>query len=1031
MQIKVWSVLLCLALIFQADGVSGGDSPNLFSNNIDFEIINSSFTDDLISAVRERKDPLLARDYRKQMVWVDSVFNSQTFEQRLGQLFMVAAYSNRDSKHRDGIAKLIKEQNLGGLIFFQGGPVRQAHLTNYYQSISETPLFIAMDAEWGLNMRLDSVITFPKAMTLGALPDEKLIYDMGEEIARQFTELGMHINFAPVVDVNSNPNNPVIGFRAFGEEKRLVTKKSMAYMKGLQENGVIANAKHFPGHGDTESDSHYTLPVIRHSESRIMDIDLYPYRELIEEDLMSVMIAHLHIPSLDSEKNKATTLSKYVVTDLLKDKMNFKGLIFTDALNMKGVSSFYKPGEVDLLALQAGNDILLYSEDVPKAKALIIEAIAEGKISQDEIDSRVIKVLKAKYWAGLNKPSRINVDGLIDRLNTKNTSLLVEKLYAKAITITSNKDNFLPLRNLDILNIASLTIGGDGQIFQERLDKYAKVAHFNISKGSDGNSIKEIKDKLAPYNTVIVGLMGLTNSPSRGFGINQSDINFLKELSKEKSVIVTLFGNAYASKNLNGLPHNILTFENNEFTQRLVPEIIFGGRAARGMMPVSVSDNIKVGSGGYLEGLGKFSYSYPESQGMSSAVLAEIDLIMEAGIRMKATPGGVVLVAKNGQVVFEKAYGHHDYNKSQEVSTNTVYDLASITKVLATTQAVMFLVSRDVIDMDKPISRYLPELKQTNKGGLLLRDIMAHEAGLVSFIPYYVNTLASGMWKNEYYKAAAMDDYGTAIAHNMYGKQSLRDSIWNWTIKSDLRKLDPNKRKYSYVYSDLTMYLMQAVVERMTNQPLDEFMDQNFYTPLGLHTLTFNPLKRMSLENIAPTEDDVAFRKGLVRGYVHDPGAAMYGGVAGHAGLFGTANDLAVMMQLMLNGGKYGDVNLLDDKTIKEFTKRQSNQSRRGWGWDKPEPEKGKGGSAGVLASKSTYGHTGFTGTAVWADPENDLVYVFLSNRVNPDASNNILLKEGIRTEVQDVVYRSMIKPDRSARLGNNKNMFSEHFLGY
>lgn len=1017
MRIKVWSALLGLALIFQADGILGWDLPSIFNNAKDIETESSGSERDSLKFNLERKDPLKARDYRRQMAWVDSVFNSQTFEQRLGQLFMVAAYSNRDAKHREEITKLIKEQSLGGLIFFQGGPVRQANLTNYYQSISDVPLFIAMDAEWGINMRLDSVITFPKAMTLGALPDEELIYDMGKEIARQFTELGMHINFAPVVDVNSNPANPVIGYRAFGEEKRLVTRKSMAYMKGLQEHGVIANAKHFPGHGDTESDSHYTLPVIKHSQGRILDIDLYPYRELIDENLMSVMVAHLHIPSLDSEKNKATTLSKYVVTDLLKDQMNFEGLVFTDALNMKGVSSYYKPGEVDLLALQAGNDILLYSEDVPKAKELIMQAISEGKISREEIDSRVTKVLKAKYWAGLNERSKIKIDGLIERLNTKQTALLVERLYSKSIIVTSNKNNFLPLRNLDLLNIASLTIGGDGKEFQNKIDKYAKVDHFSIDKGANSNSIKEINDKLAKYNTVIVGLMGLTNSPSKGFGINQSDINFIKELGREKSVIVTLFGNAYASKSLNGLPHNILTFENNEFTQRLVPEIIFGGRNAHGMMPVSISEHIKVGSGGYLEGLGKLSYSYPESQGMNSDVLAEIDQIMEAGIRKKATPGGVVLVAKNGQVVFEKAYGHYDYKKTQAVDTKTVYDLASITKVLATTQAVMFLESRDIIDMDNPISRYLPELKQTNKGGLLLKDIMAHEAGLVAFIPYYVNTLASGSWKNDYYREAAMDEFVVPISNDMFGKQSLRDSIWNWTIKSDLRKPDPNRRKYSYVYSDLTMYLMQAVVERLTNQPMDEFMDQNFYTPLGLHSMTFNPLNKMSIDRIAPTEDDVAFRKRLVRGYVHDPGAAMYGGVAGHAGLFGTANDLAVMMQLMLNGGKYGDVNLLDEKTIKNFTKRQSNQSRRGWGWDKPDPEKGKGGGAGVLAPKSTFGHTGFTGTAVWADPENDIIYVFLSNRVHPDASNNLLLKENIRTEIHDVIYRSMMKPGRASRL--------------
>ncbi len=1014
---KVWSALLALVMIFSTDAARSWDLPVSFEPNTSMETRAGDLKDSVL-VERRKRDPLMAKDFNKQMAWVDSIFNSQTFEERLGQLFMVAAYSNKGEQHKQEIVKLIKEQQLGGLIFFQGGPVRQANLTNYYQSISQTPLFIAMDAEWGVNMRLDSVLTFPKAMTLGALPDEKLVYDMGKEIARQFKELGMHINFAPVVDVNSNPENPVIGYRAFGEEKRLVAKKSMAYMKGLQDFGVIANAKHFPGHGDTESDSHYSLPIIRHSESRIKDIDLYPYRELIDEDLMSVMVAHLHIPSLDSEKNKATTLSKYVVTDLLKNQMNFSGLVFTDALNMKGVSNYYKPGEVDMLALLAGNDILLYSQDVPKAKQMIMEAVADGRISREEVDDRVIKVLKAKYWAGLHEKKKVETKGLIERLNTKNTELLVERLHASSLTVTSNKNNFLPLRNLDLLDIATLTIGGDGDVFTQKISKYARADHYKIEKGANGTTLIELKNKLEKYNTIIVGLVGLNNSPSRSFGINQSDINFIKELSKEKSVVVVLFGNAYAAKYLNGLPHNILAFENNEYTQRLAPEVIFGGRDAFGMLPVTISDHIRVGSGGYMPGLGRLSYSIPESQGLDSNVLLDIDQVMEASIRKKAMPGGVVLIAKNGQVVFEKAYGHYDYSKSKSVTTQTVYDLASITKVMSTTQAVMFLASRDIIDMNQPISRYLPELRNTNKGNLILSDIMAHEAGLPAFIPYYARTVQAGSWKPEYYRALEEDGFAMPVAQNMYASPSLRDSIWQWTIDSDLRKADPNRRKYSYVYSDLTMYLMQAVVERVVTQPLDEFMEQIFYTPLGLSTLTFNPAKKIPLDLIAPTEDDVSFRQRLVHGYVHDPGAAMYGGVAGHAGLFGTANDLAVMMQLMLNGGHYGDVHLLDEKTIKQFTKRQSSQSRRGWGWDKPEPEKGKGGSAGVLASKSTFGHTGFTGTSVWADPENDLIYVFLSNRVHPDANNNTLLKDGVRTEIHDIIYRSLNKTNRSL---NNK----------
>ncbi len=998
MRIKVWGILLGLVVIFQSDVLMGWEKSN-----------NDSKLDE--------KDPLQAENIGRQLEWVDSIFERNSFEDRLGQLFMVAAYSNRDEKHTAEIAKLVTEQNIGGLIFFQGGPVRQANLTNYYQSISKMPLFIAMDAEWGVNMRLDSIIGFPKAMTLGALPDEELIYEMGKEIAFQFKSLGMHINFAPVVDVNSNPNNPVIGYRAFGEEKHLVTRKSLAYMKGLQDNGIMANAKHFPGHGDTETDSHYTLPIIKHSETRIKDIDLYPYRELIENDLMSVMVAHLHVPSMDSETDKATTLSKYVVTDLLKKQMNFKGLVFTDALNMKGVSKYLKPGEVDLHALLAGNDVLLYSQDVPKAKALILQAVNEGKISQEEVDDKIRRILKAKFWAGLDQNRSIDTYKLAEKINRPEAALLVEKLYERSITVTSNKDNLLPLRHLDMQNFASLTIGGNGTEFQKKLDKYARFDHFRINNGAKEDSLNVLAQKLQPYQTVIIGMMGITNTPKKNFGVSMSDFEFIKKLSLEKNVILVVFGSAYSIKSLPEMPHNIVAFENNAITQKLVPEIIFGARDAHGLLPVSVNLTLRQGTGGYLEGLGRLSYSIPESQGLDSRKLAKIDTIMAKSIAKQAFPGGVVLVAKNGQVVFEKAYGYYDYKNAKPVSTETIYDLASITKILATTQAVMFLESRGLIDMNKPIGRYIPELRNTNKEHLILSDILAHEAGLVAFIPHYTKTVEAGQWKTEYYKPAAEQGFSLSVSNEMFAMNSLRDSIWAWTVKSELRKPEANRKKYSYVYSDLTMYLMQALVEELTHQPLDEFLEHNLYGPLGLYSMTFNPANKYPIDFVAPTEDDVAFRKRQIQGYVHDPGAAMYGGVAGHAGLFGKANDLAVMMQLMLNGGKYGDVEFINEKTVERFTKRQSLQSRRGWGWDKPEPAIGKGGSAGNLAPKSTFGHTGFTGTCVWADPENDLIYVFLSNRVHPYAENNLLLKDGVRQEIHDIIYQAMVNQEKDGNL--------------
>ncbi|WP_192347378.1 glycoside hydrolase family 3 N-terminal domain-containing protein [Algoriphagus sp. Y33] len=973
-------------------------------------IIALTFSSGKLDESLKIADPLSTTDSMDQLNWVDSVFSSLTFDERLGQLFMVAAYSNKDQKHVDEISTLIKKENLGGLIFFQGGPNRQARLTNYYQAQSKTPLLIAMDAEWGISMRLDSVPDFPKAMTLGAVQNPDLVYTMGKEIARQFKELGMHINFAPVVDVNSNPENPVIGYRAFGGDREVVTSHAISYMKGLQDNGVIANAKHFPGHGDTEADSHYSLPVIKNHEQRIWDVDLYPYQELFKENLMSVMVAHLNVPSLDDAGNMATSLSKKVVTDLLQNRMNFQGLIFTDALNMKGVAISNAPGEVDLKALLAGNDVLLYSQDVLKAKTLIKSAVADGRISEKEINRRVKKILRAKYWAGLNAYKPINTYKLAERLDTPETQTIIEELYADAITVAVNKGNLLPFKNLDLTRFASLSIGDEGKDFQKYLSKYAKFEHFSIAKAANETTHYNTMKQLEDFDVVVVGLMGVTNSPKRKFGISDSDVKFIKDLAKRQKVVTVLFGNAYAAQQLEGIGNVVFAYENNPVTQELAPQILFGARNATGILPVTVSGEFTAGVGGYMKAINRLSYGTPESVGLDGKTLDKIDEVANRAIKIQATPGANVLVVKNGKVVFERSYGKLEYTSSPAVNSETVYDLASITKVLATTQAVMFLESRGELDMGNSLEDYLPELKGTNKGKMVLRDVMAHEAGLVAFIPYYARTVEAGQWRGDYYKPMSSLGFTRPISNDMFGMDALRDSIWHWTVESKITPIPRGAGKHKYVYSDLTMYLMQAVVERIVNQPMETFLDQNFYAPLGLSTMTFNPAFKMPIDNIAPTENDIVFRKRLVRGYVHDPGAAMFGGVAGHAGLFGKANDLAVMMQMMLNQGNYGGVDLIRPETVKKFTKNQSSQSRRGWGWDKPNTEVGKGGSAGDLAPKSTFGHTGFTGTCVWADPDNDLIYVFLSNRVYPDATNTKLLKEGIRTEIHDIIYEAMGK---------------------
>ncbi|MFN6944573.1 MAG: glycoside hydrolase family 3 N-terminal domain-containing protein [Cytophagaceae bacterium] len=943
--------------------------------------------------------------------WVDSVMASLSPEERIGQLFMVAAYSNKDGKHVAEIEELVSKYNLGGLIFFQGGPHRQAVLTNRYQRLARVPLMIAMDAEWGLAMRLDSTISFPKQMTLGAIEDNRMIYKMGSEVARQCNRLGVHVNFAPVVDINSNPKNPIIGMRSFGEDKKNVSLKGVAYMKGMQDRKVIANAKHFPGHGDTGTDSHLTLPVIMHSKERLNDIELFPFRELIRDSIMSIMVAHIHVPAYDNSTNKATTLSKTVVTDLLKNEMQFKGLVFTDALNMKGVSSFYKPGEVDVLALLAGNDVLLYAENVPLAIKKIMKAIKSKDISQEEIDLRVRKILRAKYWAGLDKTPQIKVEKLHEELNDTKAHATQQELFEKAMTLVKNERGLIPVKILDTSSFASVSIGLDkGNAFQSSLDKYATFSHFAVpNKYADEAFYDNILKELVKHKVVVVGLHNTNPWNNKDYGITENSRKFIEKLHQVHSnVILSVFANPYSLKYFENYPHLICGYEDNETTNRIVPQIIFGGLTPTGKLPVTVSDKLPLGSGLMItEKMQRLRHGFPENAGMHGSTLARIDSIFKKAIADGATPGGQVLIAKDGIVVYNKAFGHTTYDKTEPVTENTIYDIASITKVAGTMQAVMFLYDRGVLDLNKKASYYLPELKGTNKEDLIVRDILGHQAGLVPYLPYWKKTIDAGGFMPTCYAYQKDEAHPNEVIPGVYSIGSIEDSLWNWTINSDLLK-KKKKEKYGYVYSDLGFYIMKRVSEKLLNQPIDDFLQQNLYDPLGLTTTCYKPLCKFTPEMIAPTEDDKFFRKTFIRGTVHDQGAAMLGGVAGHAGLFSNASDLAVLMQMHLQKGYYGGLRYYKPETIPYFTKKQFEKNRRGLGWDKPEPD--GGGPTSDLVSPSTFGHTGFTGTGAWVDPEQNLVYIFLSNRVCPDANNTKLIKYNVRTVIQDQIYKAILE---------------------
>jgi len=946
--------------------------------------------------------------------WVDSVFRSLTPQQRLAQLFMVAAYSNKDAKHVAELEKLVTEQGIGGLIYFQGGPLRQAKQCNYLQSKAKLPMLIAMDAEWGLGMRLDSTISYPRQMTLGAISDNDVVFRFGEEVARQMRRMGMHINFAPVVDVNSNPDNPVIGTRSFGEQKVNVSNKGVAYTKGMQKHRVLACAKHFPGHGDTDTDSHHTLPVIRHKYARIDSLELYPFRQLIANGVGSMMVAHLDIPALDTVKNRASTLSPKIVTGLLKDSLGFEGIIFTDALNMKGVSKFYKPGEVDLLALLAGNDVMLFAEDVPTAIAKITAAIAEGRISQAEIDARCRKLLHLKAWAGLDKYRPIELKNLYEDLNDGRARAVMNEVVAASMTLLINRDSIVPIRNLSDQRIASVVVGdAGGTVFQRTLSRYAPIDHFTLQQSFTEGDAKALMKELEGYGRVIVSIHGLSSKRAQNYGVTPLLLNLVNSISQKSKTIVNVFGNPYALARMPGLENAdavLFSFEKNAESEHYAAQAIFGGIGVSGTLPVTANRNFPLGMGMITKKI-RMAYGVPEQVGMSAKGLAKIAPIVKKAISEKAMPGAQVLVAKDGMVVYEQTFGTHTYEDKRAVEWNDIYDLASITKVAASLASFMTLVDKHGVDVDDKVSDHLKHLKFTNKKSITFRDMLAHYAQLKAWVPFYNHTMRKGQPDSVYYAKNQSDAFPHRVAENLYMRKDYPDTVRKMIDDSDLRPVR------EYKYSDLGYFYIRDIIEQKTKMGLDEYAAKTFYDRLGLQHLGYHPRRKFPLDRIVPTEYDMTYRKQLVHGDVHDQSAAMFGGVGGHAGLFSNANDLAVMMQMFLNRGKYGGERFISTSTIDEFIKCQfcKEGNRRGIGFDKPEPA-GKGGPTCDCVSYLSFGHTGFTGTMAWADPENGVVYIFLSNRVYPDAENNKLLKMNVRTDVQQVIYDAILSDHKGTR---------------
>ena len=960
-----------------------------------FFIVNLVFSQNI-------KDPLLSEDSNAQQKWVDSTYNTLTLKEKVGQLYTVQVFSNQDRPSKKAIIQLIKDYQIGGVIYSNGGPVSQARLDNELQSYSKIPMLVSMDAEWGLSMRLDSTFAFPWNMTLGAIKDNKLIEQTGRQIGEHCKRLGVHLNFAPVVDINTNPKNPIIGNRSFGEDRDNVTNKSLAFMKGMQDAGVLANAKHFPGHGDTDSDSHKTLPTINFDAKRIDSIELYPYKKLIKKGLSSVMVAHLNVPSLEKRKNFPSSLSKHIVTDILKDSLKFQGLVISDALNMKGAADFDESGEIDLAAFLAGNDMLLISENPPIGISKIMDAYYEGKISEERLEYSVKKILKAKYKVGLNDYKPIETEHLIEDLNRIKDEVLYEELIENALTVVKNEPDLIPLRRLETKSIAYVKMGdASGTSFFDELKKYGKVHEIKAGK------LDELVAKLKSYNTVIVGFHRSNDNPWKSYKFSDKDLVWIYEIARTHNVILDLFVKPYALSDVESIENIesiIVSYQNSDTAQRKSAQLIFGAIPSKGNLPVSVGKYFKKGDGIDNNDLKRLGYSIPERVGMSSKKLIKLDSVAMYAVKNKMTPGIQLLVSRKGKVIYNKNFGKHTYEGKEKVEFNDIYDVASLTKIVATLPLLMELEEDGIVSLDSKLSELLPEYKNSNKANITIKKMLSHYAQLVPWIPFYTTTLDSVSQKPnpEYYRKSASSKFDIKVANNLFLRTDYVDSMQVIIKDSDLIK------RLRYRYSDLPYYILKKYIEKHYNKPLDELVQDHFYQSLGANFTLYNPYSKISNRHIVPSEIDDYYRYQKIQGYVHDMGAAMQNGVGGHAGVFSNANDIAKIMQMYLQKGFYGGKRYFKPSTMDKFNTCYycTNDNRRGIGFDKPQLED-EGPTCGCV-SMTSFGHSGFTGTYAWADPEEDIVYVFLANRTYPHAGKNLLLRENIRTEIQRLIYEAI-----------------------
>ena len=925
--------------------------------------------------------------------WPEKVLRKLSLREKIAQMMiyrMHLKYENITSEKWAEITELISSDGIGGIHLWSGDGSSSLAFINDIQKRSKVPIIFDADIERGFGQRFPSGTDFPPMMAITATGNPKNAYEVGRIVATESRAAGVHWNLSPVVDVNNNPLNPIINTRSFSENPDIVSEFSLEYTKGLQNHGMIATAKHFPGHGDTQTDSHSSLAMIPSDSSRLWSLELKPFMALTKADIDVVMVAHVHAPDYQPEADDPATLSSFWVTDILKNRLGFTGAIITDAMGMGGITKNYSDGYALVKAIQAGCNIIIQNYDLTSNIDIVEKAVLDGDIPIEQINLSALKMLELKQKVGLNLNPYTSLDYMMENISTKENKEIATRIASEAITLVRDKKGLLPLNSsgkdtLYVIDIYDQEFKHTRSTISSRIisEKFP-VRSIQIDE-SDSKPVLDVIIKGIPKNSQV--LINAFVSPKEWkdrIFFPDNETYFVRELIKKSDrIILASMGTPYLLQDFPEVSTYLCAYKGSYLMQNALADAIIGLEDISGHLPISIPGLYKIGSGIFkekelkIEEVSKYKPGTEVKRVLyktAGSNKSHIQSLMESAIEDGAWPGGVLLAAKGGNIFYHQGHGFHTYERKRPVRSSDIFDLASITKVVSTTSGIMKLVDQNKINIDKPVASYLPDFigKKKNhkkqKSKITIRDLLSHSSGLPAFKQYF-----------------KMEKTKELIMESIYDTEPIR-AIGDTTI-----------------YSDVGAIMLGEIVEKVSGYPLEVFIDSMVFEPLGMSTTFFNPPKE-KLHRIIPTEID---QKGnLIHGYVHDENAHILGGVAGHAGLFSTAKDLAIFSQVMLNRGIYGWKRIFKQGTVDLFTSRADlvSESSRCLGWDSPSGAS----SGGVYLSDDSFGHGGYTGTTLWIDPDNEIIVILLTNAVHPNRKNKDPKYFDWRHRIHSAVYESL-----------------------